>query len=131
MSRTYEEYLLEVSPFPALSREDYEARQKGSRTIKKTFKTLKQAERYHNRVQNDYHYARLVRSPRFTEAGDYAWEVATVEERLEYLRRQLQDERISTDELLELQSLARHIKPGDVELAEAAGIPEEEFAKRT
>lgn len=53
-----------------------------------------------------------------------------IEDRLEYLRQQLRAERISYDELHELQSLADHIKPGDVELAEAAGIPEGEFAKR-
>lgn len=45
-------------------------------------------------------------------------------ERLEYLRGELRAERISYDELHELQSLAMHIKPGDVELLEAAGVPE-------
>lgn len=48
-------------------------------------------------------------------------------ERLEYLRRELRAERISYGELAELQSLAEHIRPGDVELAEAAGIPEGDF----
>lgn len=47
-----------------------------------------------------------------------------IEKRLEYLRSQLRAERISTDEILELQSLADHIEPGDVELLEAAGVPE-------
>ncbi len=51
--------------------------------------------------------------------------------RLEYLRSQLDAECISWGELAELQSLADHIEPGDVQLAEAAGIPEEEFAKRS
>lgn len=40
------------------------------------------------------------------------------------MRGELRAERISTGELLELQSLAAHIAPGDVELLEAAGIPE-------
>jgi len=47
-----------------------------------------------------------------------------VKERLEYLRDELRAERISYDELAELQSLAEYIEPGDVELLEAAGIPE-------
>ena len=44
--------------------------------------------------------------------------------RLEYLREELREERISMGELAELQSLAKHIGPSDVELLEAAGIPE-------
>jgi hypothetical protein len=47
-----------------------------------------------------------------------------IKERLEYLRGELQAERISQGELMELQSLAEHIEPGDVELLEAAGVPE-------
>lgn len=45
-----------------------------------------------------------------------------VAERLEYLRGELRAERISYDELHELQSLAAHIR--DTELLEAAGVPE-------
>lgn len=45
-------------------------------------------------------------------------------ERLEYLRSQLRAESISYGELAELQSLVKHIDPGDVELLEAAGVPE-------
>lgn len=44
--------------------------------------------------------------------------------RLEYLRGELRAERISWGELAELQGLAEHIEPGDVELLEAAGVPE-------
>ena len=44
--------------------------------------------------------------------------------RLEYLRDQLRAECISMGELIELQGLAEHIDPGDVELLEAAGVPE-------
>lgn len=47
-----------------------------------------------------------------------------VVERLEYLRAQLRAENISWSELAELQDLARFIEPGDVELLEAAGVPE-------
>lgn len=46
------------------------------------------------------------------------------EERLEELRVELRAERISYGELAELQSLTPHIAPGDVELLEAAGVPE-------
>lgn len=48
----------------------------------------------------------------------------SIKERLEYLRSQLEAECISYDELHELQSLAKHIEPGDVQLLEAAGVPE-------
>lgn len=45
--------------------------------------------------------------------------------RLDELWTILRSESISTDELIELQSLAPHIQPGDVELLEAAGVPEQ------
>jgi len=48
----------------------------------------------------------------------------TVRDRLEYLRGELRAERISWGELAELADLAPHIDPGDVELLEAAGVPE-------
>lgn len=51
---------------------------------------------------------------------------ALARERLEYLRVELRAERISYGELAELQSLAEYIEPGDVELLEAAGVPESE-----
>lgn len=44
--------------------------------------------------------------------------------RLEYLRGCVRAERMSWGELAELQSLAEHIEPGDVELLEWAGVPE-------
>ena len=47
-----------------------------------------------------------------------------IQKRLEYLRGELRSESISYGELAELQSLAAHIDPGDVELLEAAGVPE-------
>lgn len=46
-------------------------------------------------------------------------------ERLEYLRSQIRAEQISYGELAELQSLADQIEPGDVELLEWAGVPED------
>jgi hypothetical protein len=49
---------------------------------------------------------------------------------LEYLRGELRAERMSYGDLAELQDLADYIEAGDVELAEWAGIPEDEFAKR-
>lgn len=48
-----------------------------------------------------------------------------ISERLEYLRGEIQAERMSLEELAELQSLAAYIDPGDVELLEAAGVPED------
>jgi hypothetical protein len=47
-----------------------------------------------------------------------------VSARLEYLRGELRAERISYGELAELQSLVPYIDKGDVELLEAAGVPE-------
>lgn len=48
----------------------------------------------------------------------------TAADRLEYLRGEIRAERISYGEVAELQSLAEHIEPGDVELLEWAGVPE-------
>ena len=50
--------------------------------------------------------------------------VVDVAQRLEELRVELRAERMSYGELAELQSLAEYIDPGDVELLEAAGVPE-------
>jgi hypothetical protein len=47
-----------------------------------------------------------------------------VRERLEYLRGEIRAERISYGEIAELQGLAEHIEPGDVELLQWAGVPE-------
>jgi hypothetical protein len=49
---------------------------------------------------------------------------AVVAERLEHLRSRLRSESISYGELAELQGLAKYIEDGDVELLEAAGVPE-------
>ena len=46
-----------------------------------------------------------------------------IKKRLEYLRREINAERISYGEILELQSLSEYIKD-DVLLREWAGIPE-------
>ena len=45
-------------------------------------------------------------------------------ERLEYLRGEIEAERISMGEIAELQGLAEYIEPGDVLLLEWAGVPE-------
>ena len=47
-----------------------------------------------------------------------------IKKRLEYLRKELRAERISYGELFELASLAEYIDKNDVELLEAAGVPE-------
>jgi hypothetical protein len=47
-----------------------------------------------------------------------------IKQRLEYLRQQLDSECISWLEINELQGLAKHIDQGDVQLLEAAGVPE-------
>jgi hypothetical protein len=55
-----------------------------------------------------------------------SWKLYSSEpkERLEYLRGEIRKERISLGELVELQSLIQWIAPNDVELLEAAGVPE-------
>ena len=47
-----------------------------------------------------------------------------ITERLAYLRREIQAERISYMEIAELESLTEHIDPDDVLLLEWAGVPE-------
>lgn len=47
-----------------------------------------------------------------------------IKKRLEYLRGEIEAERISYGEIAELQSLADHIDPDDVLLLEWAGVPE-------
>lgn len=52
-----------------------------------------------------------------------------IEARLNYLRGEIQHERISYGEIVELQSLADHIDPGDVLLLKWAGVPEAEHKR--
>lgn len=54
-----------------------------------------------------------------------------IKDRLEYLRSQLDQECISYGELAELADLKEHIDPSDVQLLEAAGVPEFEEEKET
>jgi len=44
--------------------------------------------------------------------------------RIDYLRKEIQEERISTEEILELQSLKDSIPSDDVELLQGAGVEE-------
>jgi hypothetical protein len=64
------------------------------------------------------------RAASLTAARGWAFARIQVGARLEYLRGELRAERISWSELAELQSLAAFIDPGDVELLEPAGVPE-------
>lgn len=48
----------------------------------------------------------------------------TIKDRLEYLRGEIEAERISYGEISELQSLAEYIEPDDVLLLQWAGVPE-------
>ena len=47
-----------------------------------------------------------------------------IKARLEYLRGEIEAERISYGEIAELQALTEHIAPDDVQLLEWAGVPE-------
>ena len=46
-----------------------------------------------------------------------------IKHRLEYLRGEIEAERISYGEIAELQGLAEYIEPGDVLLLQWAGVP--------
>jgi len=50
-----------------------------------------------------------------------------ITKRLEAIRKSIKDEGISYSEIAELQSLAKYIEPGDVELLEWAGVKEKEY----
>lgn len=60
----------------------------------------------------------------FSQVFVDAYRQGFIETRLEYLRSQIEAERISTGELIELQGLAEHIDRGDVLLLQWAGVPE-------
>lgn len=45
------------------------------KSITKYFTSLRQAERYQNKLYERYSSVQLVNSPRFTEAGHYRWTV--------------------------------------------------------
>lgn len=47
-----------------------------------------------------------------------------ITERLESIRRSIEDECVSYGEIAELQSLVEHIDPGDILLLQWAGVPE-------
>lgn len=51
-------------------------------------------------------------------------DIISIRKRLEYLRAELRAERISYEELIQLQNLIPYIDKEDVELLEAAGVPE-------
>lgn len=55
-----------------------------------------------------------------------AYRQGFIETRLEYLRGQIEAEKISYGELIELQGLAEHIDRGDVLLLQWAGVPEDD-----
>lgn len=59
---------------------------------------------------------RVVRNPKLSKQQ--------IKARLKYLRGEIEAERISYGEIVELQSLAKYIEPGDTLLLEWAGIPE-------
>ncbi len=58
------------------------------------------------------------------EFGEATDDIETIKRILEYLRQEINAERISQEEIFELQSLAKHIDKGDVQLLEWAGVPE-------
>ena len=66
----------------------------------------------------------------YSSAHQDCYQAWKARERLEYLRGEIRAERISYKELAELQFLAPYIEGGDTELAQWAGIPEDEFRER-
>jgi len=59
-----------------------------------------------------------------TELIILGYDLEVINQRLEYLRTELRNECISYGELSELYGLAEYIDPNDMELLEAAGVPE-------
>ncbi len=45
-------------------------------TITKRFKTIKQAEKYQNSLYNKFPYVVLIDFPKWSEEGQYTWEVS-------------------------------------------------------
>ena len=68
----------------------------------------------------------------FAKGGDVKTPIK-IKKRLEAIRKSIQNENVSYGELVELQDLSQYIDSNDIELREAAGIPEfeddDEFAK--
>lgn len=44
--------------------------------IERFFKTIKQAEKFQNRLYSKYPYVQLVSFPRFSEEGQYIWDIS-------------------------------------------------------
>ena len=61
----------------------------------------------------------------------YATALHGIKKRLEYLRGEIEAERISYDEISELQGFVDYIEPGDNLLLEWAGVPENQEFNRT
>ena len=59
-----------------------------------------------------------------TEEPSLFADIDSKKERLEEIREEIQNESVSYGELVELQELTEYIEDGDVELLEAAGVPE-------
>jgi len=45
-------------------------------TITKYFKSIKQAEKYQNKLYNKFPYVRLITFPSYSEEGQYTWHVS-------------------------------------------------------
>jgi sensor domain CHASE-containing protein len=70
-----------------------------------------------------------VKTKKQNQDFNHWWDERTKQEikaRLEYLRGEIEAERISYGEIAELQSLAKYIEPSDVLLLEWAGVQEGE-----
>ena len=65
----------------------------------------------------------VVKEKQFSQ-DKYFLTVEQIKKKLEYFRQELRAERISQGELIELEFFAKYIDEGDVELLEAAGVPE-------
>lgn len=85
----------------------------------------------HRTVRRGEQMSRAHKTAARIAAADPTRDAADIPARLEYLRGELRAERISYGELAELQSLSAHIDPADVELLEAAGVPEHEATRGT
>ena len=69
-------------------------------------------------------YNKMFSSDEYAKGGSVKKVPAYVKKRLEALRTEIREERISTGEIAELESLKQYIDPSDVELLQWAGVPE-------
>lgn len=105
---------------------NYKIKMTGSGTKDEIVKSLKKLIASINGSTEMEKYAKMGVNCTFEDATliTIISEDESIKERLEELRTEIRAERISMSEIVELQSLAKYIDKGDVELLQWAGVKE-------